>query len=302
MFGLAGLGNTAYHPADYSILARGGSVRRIGSAFSVHTFAGMLGGAIAPGSVLLLEHQFGWRGAFFSATLLGVMVAAVLALHRASLEGPRAGQAQHRPEATAARDVGAWRLVISAPLVRNLLLFVLLGLVGGGLQNYSVVALVGLHGTPLSVADAALTAHLLLIALGVLLGGLVAVRSSRHDGIAAAGLIGVAAAIAPVATVALSPVLLVSLMALAGLCSGLIMPSRDMIVRDTAPPGSFGTVFGFVTTGFNIGGIISPLLFGWVMDHGHPGAVFALSMAFSLMAVVPALAAGRRRLGRREFA
>jgi FSR family fosmidomycin resistance protein-like MFS transporter len=61
-------------------------------------------------------------------------------------------------------------------------------------------------------------------------------------------------------------------------------------------------VFGFVTTGFNIGGIISPLLFGWVMDHGHPGAVFALSMAFSLMAVVPALAAGRRRLGRREFA
>jgi MFS transporter, FSR family, fosmidomycin resistance protein len=302
MFGLAGVGNTVYHPAEYSILAHRVSASRIGSAFSIHTFSGMLGGALAPASVLLLEQRFGWRGAFLSATLLGVVVAAVLALEHSSLEHAERQKPANFPRAPVEpREVG-WQLMTSWPLLRNLVLFILLGLVGGGLQNYSVVALVGLHGTPLSVADAALTGHLLLTALGVLLGGLVAVRSSRHDGIAAAGLIGVAAAVAPIAILADDPVLVVTLMAVAGLCSGLIMPSRDMIVRETAPPGSFGTVFGFVTTGFNIGGIISPLLFGWVMDHGHPGAVFALCVGFSLAAIVPALAAGRRRLEQREFA
>ena len=48
------------------------------------------------------------------------------------------------------------------------------------------------------------------------------------------------------------------------------MPSRDMIVREVTPPGSFGKVFGFVTTGFNIGGVVSPLIFGALMDHGAP--------------------------------
>ena len=47
-----------------------------------------------------------------------------------------------------------------------------------------------------------------------------------------------------------------------------------MIVRDVTPPGSFGKVFGFVTTGFNIGGIVSPLIFGAIMDHGSPRLVF----------------------------
>ena len=55
-----------------------------------------------------------------------------------------------------------------------------------------------------------------------------------------------------------------------------MMPSRDMIVREVTPPGSFGKVFGFVTTGFNIGGIVSPLIFGAVMDHGSPRLVFLL--------------------------
>ena len=54
----------------------------------------------------------------------------------------------------------------------------------------------------------------------------------------------------------------------------MIQPSRDMLVRRAAPPGTAGRVFGIVTTGFNIGGIIGPLLFGWLMDHGSPRWVF----------------------------
>jgi MFS family permease len=64
-----------------------------------------------------------------------------------------------------------------------------------------------------------------------------------------------------------------------------MMPSRDMIVRDVTPPGQFGKVFGFVTTGFNIGGIVSPLIFGAIMDHGSPRFVFYGAAAFCLASI-----------------
>jgi FSR family fosmidomycin resistance protein-like MFS transporter len=89
--------------------------------------------------------------------------------------------------------------------------------------------------------------------------------------------------------------LLIALMAIGGLFAGLMMPSRDMIVRSLAPPGSFGKVFGFVTTGFNLGGIVSPLLFGWLMDQGHPRAIFLLGAAFSLLSIPTVLSFGAHR-------
>lgn len=292
MFGVAGLGNTVYHPADYAILSHHISTRRIGSAYSIHTFAGMLGSAVAPGSLLLIEHWFGWRGALGSASVLSGAVAALLTLQRKFLTvAPERPPREH-----AAHPVGGdrdqWRLLMSPPLLRNLLVFVILALISGGLQNYSVVALVAVHATPLPVADAALTGYLLLTAMGVLLGGFVAARTARHDTIAALGLVAVAAAVSPVALIDPNPTMLIGLMAIAGLFSGLIMPSRDMIVRATTPPGAFGTVFGFVTTGFNIGGIVAPLLFGWAMDHGHARAIFVLSAGFCLLCIL-VLAPGR---------
>jgi len=67
-----------------------------------------------------------------------------------------------------------------------------------------------------------------------------------------------------------------------------------MIVREITPPGSFGKVFGFVTTGFNIGGIVSPLIFGAIMDHGSPRVVFLAVAAFCVVAVLTVGAQPRR--------
>ena len=78
MFALAGVGNTVYHPADYAILSHRVPAERIGQAFSIHTFAGMLGSAVAPASLLMMHSLWGWRGAFIGAGVLGLVVAAIL--------------------------------------------------------------------------------------------------------------------------------------------------------------------------------------------------------------------------------
>ena len=290
MFGIAGMGNTVYHPADYTLLSQHVPADRIGQAFSLHTFAGMLGSAVAPASLLMMQSSWGWRGAFVGAGVFGFAVALLLLLVRDGTT-PTANAGTRPPPDSS--DTG-WRLLLSAPILLNLAFFILLAMMSGGLYNYSVVALGALYGTPVTTANVALTGNLLLSAAGVLIGGLLVTRTKRHSLVATLGLTAMALSVVLVAVVDLDSLALIAAMSLAGLFSGVIMPSRDMIVREVTPPGSFGKVFGFVTTGFNIGGIVSPLIFGAVMDHGSPRMVFLLVAAFTLLGIVTVAARPRR--------
>ncbi|MFN3657890.1 MAG: MFS transporter [Pseudolabrys sp.] len=282
MFALAGVGNTVYHPADYALLSQHVPARSIGQAFSFHTFAGMVGSTAAPVTLLAMQALWGWRGAFIGAGFVGIAVAAVLLAIRDQAPVAREPAPATRP---AEADAG-WRLLLSGPILLNLLFFTLLAMISGGTYNYSVVALGALHGTPVTTANAALTGNLALTAIGVLAGGLLVGRTSRHALVAALGLAAIALFTLMVGQFAMGPVGLIAAMSAAGFFAGLIMPSRDMIVREITPPGSFGKVFGFVTSGFNLGGIVSPLIFGAVMDHGSPRLVFVLVAAISLTAIL----------------
>jgi MFS transporter, FSR family, fosmidomycin resistance protein len=148
------------------------------------------------------------------------------------------------------------------------------------------VALVALYGVQVSAANIALSAYLMATAAGVLAGGFVADATRRHAEVAAVGF-GTAAAITfAIGTFNLGVILLVVAMAAAGFLGGMIMPSRDMLVRAAAPPGMAGRVFGIVTTGFNIGGTIGPMLGGWFMDNGMPRWIFYSSVCFMLATVL----------------
>ena len=97
-----------------------------------------------------------------------------------------------------------------------------------------------------------------------------------------------------VALLPMSAVLVAIAMGIGGFLSGMIMPSRDMIVRRASPPGQAGSVFGIVSTGFNIGGIIGPLLFGWIMDHAPPVWIFYAAIVFMLGTAAYGFLADRR--------
>jgi MFS family permease len=92
----------------------------------------------------------------------------------------------------------------------------------------------------------------------------------------------------------LGGVALILMMGAAGFLSGTAMPSRDMIVRAATPDGSFGKVFGFVSTGMNVAWAAGPIVFGLLMDHGHPQAVFIVIAATCLVSIGIVLFASRR--------
>jgi len=305
MFALAGLANAVYHPADYSILSATVRGKRVGRAFSFHTFSGYLGSAVAPATMLGLTAAFGWQMAMVIAGGVGVAVAAALALRAGDLAGetpvrkPGAAPAQGGGDGVRGGDGmrGGLRLLFSPAILGFLVFFLLITMSATGISAFSVVALAALHDTPLATANLALTGYLLLSALGVLVGGYVADATDRHGLVTATSFAITGALIVLVGAVDLDTVLLILILSVSGLAYGIIMPSRDMMVRSVTPPGSFGKVFGFVSTGFNIGGAIAPLLYGWIMDAGMPFWVFAVSAGFMLCGVAMSLGRPRTRRG-----
>ncbi len=287
-YAFLGLANTVYHPADYAILSASIDPKRIGRAFSIHTFSGYLGSGVAPSIVILSAGLWGWSGAALVAAAMGGVVASMLLTFGAILVRPSPAPTTARAASTASQSPSenGWRLLFSAPILRNLFFFMLLALSNGGLQTYGVVALGALHGTPATIANIALSGYLLLSAAGVLLGGVIADRTRHHQWVATCCFVATSAMVVLIGWVNLGAAALVVVMSAGGLLNGIIQPSRDMMVRAVTPPGSFGKVFGFVSTGFNIGGVVSPLLYATLMDRGEPRLVFAFIVAFILLAIL----------------
>jgi MFS family permease len=286
-YGLLGVANTVYHPADYSILSATIDGKRIGKAFSIHTFAGYAGSGITPAFVIGCAAIWGWHGAFLAAAVLSFAAAMLLMVAGHVL--PKWARKAAAPAAKQAEHKVGLDLLLSAPVLRNLFFFLCLAMANGGIQTYTVVSQQALHGTPAAISNIALSGFLLMSALGVLLGGIVADRTPHHERVAAVGFAFTSTMAALMGWVAMPSVVLIAVMSVGGLLNGMIQPSRDMMVRAVTPAGSFGKVFGFVSTGFNLGGMIAPLAYGWLMDHGQPQTIYAIVVAFILLALVTAI-------------
>jgi FSR family fosmidomycin resistance protein-like MFS transporter len=284
MFGVMGLANTVYHPADYTLLSEHVAPHRATEVFSYHTFSGMVGSAAAPATLLFMQSFIGWRGAFLGATVLGLLAALFLVWQGPPPPAYRPHSKPRDAESTGAQTDG-WRLLLSPPILLNLFFFVLLAIVVSGLNNFLVVGLGALHGTPPAIGNSALTGLLAMTAVGVLLGGVLARHTSHHNLVAAAGMLVTAGVCLVIGLMDPGALVLVLVVSLGGLTSGMATPSRDMIVRAVTPPGAFGKVFGFVTTGLHLGGMVSPIIFGQLLDRGEPRMVFLVLAGCALVAV-----------------
>lgn len=288
---VAGIGNSVFHPADYAILAGAVADEKVGRAFGIHTFAGFFGGSIAPATVGAMAAIWGWRVALVVAGLAGLATLLILMANSRLLAEAAPGRGPAAATTTPSAGVRTGISLLVTPAM--LLFFALFGTITfttSGMYAFTINGLIDLHGTSYSVANAALTAFLMLSSFGVLLGGFLADRIGRHDLMATVFLVVAAATLIIPVVYDLPAVWLVIIFALSGLAFGTVQPARDMMVRSITPSGETGKVFGFLSVGMAVGASISPLIFGAIMDSGRPAWVFYAAAIFMLATLVAALA------------
>jgi predicted MFS family arabinose efflux permease len=169
------------------------------------------------------------------------------------------------------------------------------------IQSFAAPALNQLYGLPLAQGAYVVTGYMLAGAAGMLVGGFVVGRGFPLERIIAAAMAFAAVMLALVATGWLSGVTAALLASVAGFGTGLAGPSRDMLIKRAAPPGATGRVYGTVYSGLDIGFAIGAPIFGWVLDHGMAGGVFAGS-ALALCAGISSAALVGLGVARRKAA
>ncbi len=293
---VAGLGNSIFHPADFTLLNHRVTPPRLGHAFSVHGLSGNLGWALAPVFMAGIASATDWHVAGFAASAVGFTVLAVLWLRREALVDA-ARELVTRPGEYApasARDGGQLGFLRSGAVWLCFAFFFVSTAAFGILQNYSPAILGHVYGVSVAMATGSLTAYLVGSATGIVTGGFLAVRTEHSERLIAAAL-GLAAATAiALASGGASVWMLLPLMVIMGFGVGVAGPSRDLLVRRAATSrfgrAAFGRVYGFVYSGLDTGLALSPLLFGPLLDAGH----FRESLAAVAVLQVAAMATAWR--------
>ena len=302
---LGGVGDSVFHPADYSILNASVAQERMGRAFSIHTFSGHLGFAVAPTVMVALAALWDWRVALLVAALFGFIVAGLLASQWGALKedsNPRKKKGEE-----AAVDPNApkqtWMqaklgMILNAPVLSLFGFFVISTMASSGINGFSIAALTKMHDIPEAMLGLPVTAFMLSSAFAVLAGGYLAdklpISASLFAGL---GFVGGAVVILAIGLFPLPYALMILLFPIAGFFLGVIRPARDLMVRDVAPKGQSGKVFGFVFSGQSLGGSIAPIFYGLILDHLEPENVFFVSAGFLVLGVFTVISTAKLRHG-----
>lgn len=282
---LAGLGNSVYHPADLSILSQRVSTARLGRAFASHVLAGVVGFGLSPVLVGAMAAFWGWRPALLATGGLGLAIAGVLAVNRQVLVIEGSHQRRRGGDGDGAR-LGFLHIIATPVVLLAFSYFALTAFAINGVQSFAISALTQGYGAVLALATFAVAAYQLGSAGGVITGGLIADRTSRHHLVAMSGLASAAALTLVIAETTLPLVAIIGLVAAAGFATGITMPSRDVLVRRSAPQDGLGKVFGIVYSGFDVGSLVGPLVYGALLDRRAASMVFLVSATGLLLAMV----------------
>ena len=282
---LAGLGNSPFHPVDFTILNQRVSQPRLGHAFAVHGVSGNVGWAVAPLVLLGVSGMTGsWRWAMAVCALWALAVLALMLWQQDAVDDRAAERGRRkRVDDSAAAPLAFLRLP-SVWLCFSFFFFSTCALTA--ILSFAGPALQKLYGLPLELASFVVTGYMVCGIAGLLLGGLLAARADRLERLIGVCLAGSAVLLTLVGTGWLPGVLAIVVAALAGLGTGLAGPSRDLLIRRASPPGATGRVYGTVYSGLDLGFALAAPIFGAVLDGGNPGGVFfgaALALALGVI-------------------
>ena len=288
---LAGVGNGVFHPVDYTLLNRKIGPARLGHAYSVHGITGSLGWALAPALMVPLTLAYSWRVALLCASGLAFAVLALLWLRRQDLSvSPLPTTAPGQPAAAGSLDF----LRIPAVWTCFAFFFFYAGALSV-VQSFAPEAARQLHSVPAQVAAMCLTVYMICSAVGMAAGGFLTARPERCERVVGAAF-SVAAALALTLGFADVPAAAVPLFfGVMGFVSGMAGPSRDLLVKRSAPDNATGRVYGVVYAGMDIGQALVPLLIGTMMDRGAFASVWLALAVLQGVLIASAFSVGRVR-------
>ncbi len=305
---LAGLGNSPFHPADFTILNKRVSQPRLGHAFSVHGITGNIGWAMAPVFLIGVTTLAGsWRTAYVCAMLYVIAVLVILLWQRHAIDD-RQGEWAH--ERVAAGSAVPQPLMSEHPMaflrLRSVWLcfsfFFWSTCALSAIQSFASPALQKMYGLPLSTTSFVVTGYMLFGALGMVIGGFLTARVQRLEAVIGWCLAAAAAMLALVGSGWLPAMVAVGVASVAGIGTGLAGPSRDMLIKRAAPPGATGRVYGTVYSGLDIGFALAAPVFGAMLDRGMPQAIFHGAALTLLLGVGSAMLVGIGVAAKRRMA
>ena len=271
---LSGIGNSVFHPADYAIISGSVDKDRMGRAFALHTFSGNLGFASGPPVMALLIVALGWRSGLILVGLLGIPVAISILLQSGILAD------QVRSASKQAGAISGRALLLNRTMLLFFGFYLLGSMAGAGVQAWLITVLHTVRGLDLAVASSALTGYMVGSTLGVLVGGWFADGFKRHVlPFAVLATLASAVLVVGVDVLTLPGMAAIGMMFLSGLMLGASRTPRDVMLKDAAPPGQIGKVFGFVSAGLPLGSALTPVPFGFLIDRGHPELILLLVAA-----------------------
>ena len=278
---LSGAGNSVIHPADYAILSGSVDRAKLGRSFAFHTFVGHVGFAAAPPMTAALALLLGWRGALLFIGLLGLPV--VLAIIWQSRILNDQTREPRRRAATAMSGAG---LLLSRSVMMFFAFFMVSSMAGAGISSWLITILHQVHGLAVEAASSALTGYMVGMIAGVLVGGWVADRTDRQLPFVVVLTIGAAALLLLTGIVSFGELSTIAVLFVAGIMTGASRTPRDVMVKDAAPAGQIGKVFGFVSSGMSLGGAIMPVPYGMIIDAGRPELVLVVVAALLLLSLL----------------
>ncbi|HIT95652.1 MAG TPA: MFS transporter [Candidatus Aphodousia faecavium] len=298
----AGLGNSVFHPTDFSIINRCITNERLPFAFSIHSVVGNIGWALAPIFMVGVAGFTGsWRLAAATAGLMALIVLAVLILHNGLFEKALREGNGLTPEEKKVDEKGDVGFGFLKLLVVWLcfLFFFCNSFALGILQNFAPSIFNATYHVGLEIATGSLTAYMIGSIIGVLLGAYVAKAFKRSDHVVAASMSVSAIMAILLASQWLGPWCVLPLMAVMGFGVGLATPSRDLLIRGACMTflgsKSFGRVYGFTYCGMDVGQTLAPLVAGPLLDAGFFSLALVLVGTFQTGALLTALGVGQQK-------
>ncbi len=277
----AGVGNSVFHPADFSLLAATVAESKLGKVFAMHSITGNAGFAAAP-VVLILAALWDWRMALVIVGAVGVALAVFIMLSGDTLSEDGGAGKIGKGKKKAGTD---WRFLLQPRMVLFLLYYTATASTWVGITQFSVVALVDLHGVGEQLAGVALTVFLIASITGTVAGGFIADWTKRHDLVLVAAFFTASVLTSFIGSGIPGFWMSIAVLAMVGIMRGSVGPSRDLLVRNATPKGSVAPAFAFVTLGFTLGQSITPPIYGWIVDNNSTAAAFYVSASFGLVAI-----------------